>query len=298
MQIICPNCGWGSDGLAHWRCECGYLWNTFETRGKCPKCSKQWADTSCPRCSIFSPHEAWYKSNGDIPQKRKIDLLQFKNKEELLSRKAKIKKKLVRYGVNGIDISYLPYLDFSEDEFRPAFETGCRILILWAVSYLSYNPGEKKEIETWLRSSALWERVSDYEKKLFTDKLPKKELEGFSWRIEAVIVLSWAVNLLAKLPELDSTITDEELGNLMGKFPIAKNPDTFLASLNYRSKEDIFAENIVNELITSYLRNKMLSNQKEELCFSPAVSFERHYALNWLRRFGGISEWDETDTST
>jgi len=33
---------------------------TFETRGRCPECSKQWQRTACLRCGEWSPHESWY----------------------------------------------------------------------------------------------------------------------------------------------------------------------------------------------------------------------------------------------
>lgn len=84
----------------------------------------------------------------------------------------------------------------------------------------------------------------------------------------------------------------------MLKLPIGKDPQLFLNTLTYRDKEEIFIENITNEMITWYLRDRMLSGREEELKINPAVSFERHFALNWVRKFSEISEWDETDTST
>jgi len=222
----------------------------------------------------------------------------YENEAVLLSRKKIIEEKLISYEIKGSKISYLPYLEFSEEDFQTPYEVGCRILILWAVSYLSYNPSEKAEIESWLKSSILWERISEREKKIFNEDLPQKSLIDFSWKIEAVIVLSWAVNLIEKLPRLDTKISDQELDELMSKLPITENPNYFLTLLSFRNKEEIFIENIINEMITWHLRDKMLSGKKENLKIDPSISFERHYALNWLRQFGGISEWDETDTST
>jgi hypothetical protein len=63
-RIRCPKCGWRPTRQDRWSCSCLHAWNTFETRGKCPACGKQWSDTQCPRCHQWSPHEAWY-ARGD-----------------------------------------------------------------------------------------------------------------------------------------------------------------------------------------------------------------------------------------
>jgi hypothetical protein len=69
IEIQCPKCKWKPDGKAHWACSCGHVWNTFETAGRCPKCSKRWEDTQCPGpkpiygpgCGKWSKHIDWYK---------------------------------------------------------------------------------------------------------------------------------------------------------------------------------------------------------------------------------------------
>jgi predicted amidophosphoribosyltransferase len=41
-------------------CLCLYVWNTFDTRGVCPACGREWSQTQCPRCKAWSRHEDWY----------------------------------------------------------------------------------------------------------------------------------------------------------------------------------------------------------------------------------------------
>jgi hypothetical protein len=217
---------------------------------------------------------------------------------ELKRRKDKVESKLTSYGLKDSKITYLQYLDFSPEEFQPPYKAGCRILILWALSYVASNLGEKDEIATWMKAWGLWDKVSEREKKLFTEELPERSLMNFSWHIEGVIVLSWAVNLLEELPDPTTKISDSALDALMAKLPIAENPELFLSTLAYRDKEEIFIENIINEMITWYLRDRMLNKKKNESNVNPAISFERHFALNWVRKFSDIDEWDETDTST
>jgi len=292
VKIECPKCGWEPDGYPHWICSCGCKWNTFDTKGKCPDCGKQWNDTHCPRCSHPSEHDTWYHLIAETEQLIEEDQI------ELRRRKKIIETKLSDYGLKNQKISYLPYLVLQEEGFQTLHEVGCRILVLWAISYVASRLDEREEIASWLKRTKLWDKVTEPERKLFTDDLPQNVLISFSWRIEAVIVLCWAVNLLAHLPNLYEEMPEEELDDLMVKLPIGEDPQLFLNSLTYRDKEEIFIENITNEMITWYLRDRMLSGREEKLKINPAVSFERHFALNWVRKFSEISEWDETDTST
>jgi hypothetical protein len=62
--IRCPKCRWRPVASSRWWCNrprCGHTWNTFDTRGKCPKCTYQWRETACLKCSKWSLHEDWYE---------------------------------------------------------------------------------------------------------------------------------------------------------------------------------------------------------------------------------------------
>jgi hypothetical protein len=292
IKIACPKCQWQPDGQPHWKCRCGYRWNTFETKWKCPECGIQWQDTYCPGCGKSSVHDEWYTTYVIREEQPPANII------ELKIRKDKVESKLISYGLKDSKITYLPYLDFSPEEFQTPYEVGCRILILWAVSYVAANLNEKYEIANWLKICGLWDRVSEEEKKLFTEDLSERALMDFSWHLEAVVVLCWAVNLLEVLPDLNTQISDSAVDGLMAKLPICENPEIFLSILEYRDKEEIFIENIINEMITWYLRDRMLNKKENESNVNSTISFERHYALNWVRKFSEISEWDETDTST
>jgi len=60
LEIYCPKCEWEPPSHARWACTCGHAWNTFDTYGRCPECSKVWRETQCLRCSVWSPHHDWY----------------------------------------------------------------------------------------------------------------------------------------------------------------------------------------------------------------------------------------------
>jgi hypothetical protein len=67
-RIRCPRCAWQPARSDRWSCGpggCGHVWNTFDTRGRCPACDRDWQETACLRCGQWSPHEEWYDSDGE-----------------------------------------------------------------------------------------------------------------------------------------------------------------------------------------------------------------------------------------
>jgi hypothetical protein len=73
IKPYCPTCGWQPDGKAHWKCECGHQWNSFDTVGRCPCCKKNWEFTQCVEdaggCNDFARHEDWYPElNGIVKE--------------------------------------------------------------------------------------------------------------------------------------------------------------------------------------------------------------------------------------
>jgi len=64
-RIRCPRCAWEPGREDRWMCTCLHMWNTFETRGVCPACGREWKETQCRRCSAWSPHEDWYVDDSE-----------------------------------------------------------------------------------------------------------------------------------------------------------------------------------------------------------------------------------------
>ncbi len=60
VKIYCPKCTWMPVQSSRWQCSCGGSWNTFDTGGVCPRCSRVWEDTQCLACHAWSPHSRWY----------------------------------------------------------------------------------------------------------------------------------------------------------------------------------------------------------------------------------------------
>ncbi len=144
----------------------------------------------------------------------------------------------------------------------------------------------------------LWEKVSHAEKLLFQKKQPKRVLIHLTWRLQAMLVLCWCVDLVTELPSLDADVDSIDFESIIDQLPVFDDLGDFLENLHYRAKEEIFIENIINEIATGYFRDNFLGKKTDDSTINDGVSFERHQALNWVRKFGGISEWDETLTST
>ncbi len=69
MYIACPKCDWQPEPNDQWLCTCGHRWNTFETHGVCPACSRVWTETQChvlDGCGQWSDHEEWYHDDDDL----------------------------------------------------------------------------------------------------------------------------------------------------------------------------------------------------------------------------------------
>jgi hypothetical protein len=69
ILICCPSCKWEPFEDSMWECNCGTVWNTFSTAGRCPGCGKVWKDTQCPECSAWNPHLDWYNGLDKIVRK-------------------------------------------------------------------------------------------------------------------------------------------------------------------------------------------------------------------------------------
>lgn len=59
-DVKCPKCSSLPKDEELWICDCGTIWNTFKTGGKCPKCNKIWNKTQCMECNEWSNHIDWY----------------------------------------------------------------------------------------------------------------------------------------------------------------------------------------------------------------------------------------------
>ncbi|GHN01550.1 hypothetical protein WSM22_30390 [Cytophagales bacterium WSM2-2] len=300
--IQCSICGWTPDGVAHWRCTCGHQWNTFKTRGKCPACNFQWEKTWCPGCGEPTLHESWYKTRKEIEEAEKSA------DPVLLASKKRLEARLLSYGINSVRIKHLPYLDHTQEVFLTPYEAGCRMLIMYSISYLTVQLEEREQVCEWLKEEKIWNVVSPLEKKFFADELPdQRTLDTLSWYAEGALTLGWSLNKVKALPRMDESVPDHVINEFENAIPaIGDSVMIFLTKLEFRGLAEIYEENILNELITGYFRDQFLNGRLEfdTTKINRAVSFERHRVLNWLRTYIDTDDenpgeaWDHVDMST
>ena len=72
-------------------------------------------------------------------------------REALEKRKANLEAQLSSYGIMDYKVNHLPYLDYSNERFQSEYEAGCRMMILFAISYSAENLGERPHIIQWFK---------------------------------------------------------------------------------------------------------------------------------------------------
>lgn len=219
---------------------------------------------------------------------------------ETISRKKSLEKRLEKHGIRELKINYLPYLEFNKNDFATPHEAGCRMIILYSVAYTAMELDDRETIADWLKDEGIWPHVAPSERELFAGKvLDQEQLMELSWQGECAYILAWALDLIKESPSPTEAISDKQLDVFMERMPPLGAPLTeFLENLRYRNIAEVFDENLFHELATTHFRDRMFSGQESGSDIDRNVSFLRHITLNWLRRFMGIEDWDETDTST
>ncbi|HVU98443.1 MAG TPA: DUF4272 domain-containing protein [Puia sp.] len=199
-----------------------------------------------------------------------------------------------------VNVTYLPYLDYSNVEFHKPYDAGCRLLILYGLVFTVQNLEARPNLIQWFQREKLWEHVSETERAFLAGGEPEqRQLARLSWGLEGALTLGWALGLIQHLPDPTRTATDEELDAFFAVIPeLGDETEAFLSRLSYRNFGEIFEENLVNELATGYFRDLHFNGQQDQTHINRAVSFERHKTLNWLTKFSGIADRDDTDMST
>ena len=221
-------------------------------------------------------------------------------KDTLVARKERIEERLQKFGITWVSISYLRYLLFDDKTFATPYEAGCRILIIYAVVYAIEEPSKKEALAQWLKQEKIWKEASYGEQQFLEGgETGPEQIHAFSWQLDAAYMLAWSLNLVKEAPSPLDSVTDGQMEDFFENVaPLGDNLDSFLKNLSYRNTEEIFEENIFYELTTAYFRDLLFNGKEDTTHINRAAAFERHKALNWLRRYMSVKAWEDTDTST
>lgn len=218
----------------------------------------------------------------------------------LQDRKYRIETKLKKYGILNYKIEHLPYLQFDETTFQSPQEVAKRTLILYALSHASNGQFARFKAKKWLKKEALWETMTSEEQQFINTLFPPLELKmTYSWSIEEALVLNWTISKEEKLSQIIEAFSLANIKASLKSMPtIGQNTKHYISSATYRPLSEVFEENILNELVTSYFRDLMFSGEQDFTQINREVSFKRHLALNWIRQFGGNKSWQNIPTDT
>lgn len=184
--------------------------------------------------------------------------------------------------------------DDAEDEVREPDEIAKRALSLAAVISCAYGDS-KKDVISWLKQEDLWDYVSPSEKEFLENETTKEQNAKYTWRIEALIPLLWAINKINKMPSLKSECDTEPLKKAVIWSP--NSTKEYITSSKIRSEDDLFEEYEKVYQAHWKVRDAQINNKAVPKKFNPEVVYERHYGFNWVIGYMGQS-WDDITTDT
>ncbi len=178
---------------------------------------------------------------------------------------------------------------------RTAPDAARRLLVLAAVSGVAAGL-ERETIVAWLQRESLWRAASPAERRFLADPRPsERDIIHFSWQMEAVYVLGWALGLVAALgPPTDQATIGDILEQVPGP---GDEVDGFVRTCALRPATEIGAATEFALDAHARCRAARSRGEPEKHGYDIEVAQERHRALNWLVRYEN-ADWDDVGTDT
>lgn len=196
------------------------------------------------------------------------------------------------------DVPILASLPLIEDHttarFRTAEEVAAKAVVLYGLIFVANREKSAEEMITYIKQYHLWESVSP-EERAYLEKpfRTDKDNNPFTWRIETLNVLLWALGNFETLPFPVATCDFRSYTNLPN---LEADPAPWIQQAHLRNHEDILNQADLIYRIHWAARNAYLKNQPPPSGLNYPVVFERHFALNWLTIYA--DDWDDITTDT
>lgn len=177
---------------------------------------------------------------------------------------------------------------------RSAQEIARRALALAAVISCAYGDPKAAAVK-WLRKEKLWKETTPAERRFLLKGASPKAKIAFTWKVEALAPLLWAVGKIGKMPGLGRQC---DVGALMRA--VIRPPN---ASREYISSSSLRVE---GEISSAYekvywahwrVRDAQGAGKPVPKGLDPDVVQERHYGFNWLTGYMK-QPWDDITTDT
>jgi hypothetical protein len=162
------------------------------------------------------------------------------------------------------------------------------MLALVAVSGVAQGV-DRKDVIDWLVREHLWDQLTPSEARFLETPNPtERDVTAFSWRMECVYVLGWALKILDRL----SPPTEQaSIGAILESVPApGESTAEFInhSQLRHAGTIQLAAEEYTDMHARARQTRGAASWDKE-------VIQERHLALNWLIRYEELA-WDHVTT--
>ena len=197
-----------------------------------------------------------------------------------------------------LDIPFNPGLPAIEEEVdavvRTAEDIAKRILILVYLGVYAED-GDRNEIVGFLKSSALWEAVSEYEKKLLSKKkLTEQDKINISWKSECIYLLLWAIN---KIEETGLPTEQCDIGAMLDLLPDAFGAtEDFIVNAAIRPTAEILDKSDLIYRLHWAAREADANGEDTPGDIDTGIIEEWHYAINWITCYD--ENWDGILTDT
>lgn len=191
---------------------------------------------------------------------------------------------------------HLPYTEPESDtELRSPADTARRILCLLAVAGASHEV-DRAMIRQWLMREGLWDACSPKETAfLEAPEFDEQQAVQLSWRSEALWLLAWAIGVVEELA-LPTAQTDvDEILSAIPNFEHSTRE--FVESATMRPVGEVLAMSDFLYCAHWAVRNRRLEPETSIGDLDGGVVMERHYAVNWLTRYGD-EDWDDVTCDT
>lgn len=176
---------------------------------------------------------------------------------------------------------------------RTAIEVAERIIALCAVTDKVFHRDDPN-LNKWVDDYSIKEYLSSEEKYFFFNPMPSENVKmNFSWKVECLASLLWAINLIPEMPALNQEF---DISAVRGIDLIYSNPTLFKQQVQLR--EISVLTDMEDYLYNAHwrVRDARLFEKEMPAELNPGIVYERRYALSWLTGWG--DDWDDVPTDT
>jgi len=184
----------------------------------------------------------------------------------------------------------------ARNEIRSPQAVALRALAVFAVAGLSQG-APRPDVLNWLSDNNLWRALAPSEAEYIDTPEPShKQKINASWLSERLVVLVWALGLVAKLPKADEQCNMGEFQKTLPPFADL-SVDEFVAKSTLRPAAELLALAGETYDLHWHARDAKIHGRVPVKPVELGIIQERHHAINWITGYEGL-DWDDVTTDT